>query len=292
MKKAAIIFFVFFCFLTKAQITQVNYSYNNSTGDERHLVKLGLNGYKYFRTIYTGSTYKLEIYNLNNTLHALVPFPSSYTSQPNIYYISDNLFNSDTLIEFCVVDYSTTAYPMGRLYIANQSGATLFSRDSCNFGSFYVQGIDEIFDNSENIFFDGISTKMRIVKCNNSNCTSQTFFYYNLPGNIPCSDCTAGVITGLVTPSQQNGNNYTNATFFPNPVFSSDNLKLDYKIPENTKLAQIKVYDMTGKLIETFRISPSTDHILLPSSFNNGLYVYTLETDGVTIKSEKIILNK
>ncbi|MBA3683157.1 MAG: T9SS type A sorting domain-containing protein [Bacteroidetes bacterium] len=281
MKKIFLSFFVCLCIAGKAQIN-LSYSYNNSTGDHKHLVKFGLKGYKYFRVGF-GNT--LEIFNLNNTLHKQITVPS--TTNPNIYYLSDNLFNLDTLIEFCYSEY-TAAYPMGKFFIIDELGNTVFSRDSCFIGSGAVEVTDRAFDNMKSIFFDGVSTKMRLEKCNTTNCVLKTYLIYDLPGYIPCSDCSDGVIVGLTNQTQSTDNQ--TARFFPNPV--SDNLKLDYKIPENSKNARIKIYDISGKLIENYRISASTDHILLPSSYNNGLYLYSLEVDGVIIKNEKIILNK
>jgi len=281
MKKIILSVLICLCFIGKGQIS-LNYSYNNSNGDCNHLVKLGLKGYKYFRVV-SGNT--LEILNLNNTLHKQIPIAS--VNNPSIFYVSDNLFNLDTLIEFCYIE-SSFAHPMGKISIANELGNVIFSRDSCSLGGIVTELIDRIFDNTRNIFFDGVSTKMRIQKCNDVNCALKTYIIYDLPGHMPCNDCTNGQVTGLADQSQSSGSQ--TARFFPNPV--SDNLKLDYKIPENSKNARIKIYDISGKLIENYRISASTDYILLPSSYNNGLYLYSLEVDGVIIKNEKIILNK
>jgi hypothetical protein len=141
-------------------------------------------------------------------------------------------------------------------------------------------------DNYDGIFTDGAITKMVLKIGAGPNITKHEV--YTLPGTIPCRGCVNGTVTGLA----QNpiSTDPVNATFYPNPV--TENLKLSYKLPKDCKLAQIKIHDLQGKLVEDFKVTDAFDVIYLPSNYNNGLYLYSLIVDGKIIKTEKVLLNK
>jgi tricorn protease-like protein len=69
-------------------------------------------------------------------------------------------------------------------------------------------------------------------------------------------------------------------------------LKLRYSLPKDYKEAEIRIFDMKGSLIETYKITDTFDFIYLPTSYNNGMYLYSLVVDGIVAKTEKVILAK
>ncbi len=74
---------------------------------------------------------------------------------------------------------------------------------------------------------------------------------------------------------------------YPNPV--SDNLFFEYKLEPNSK-GEIHIYDLTGKKVKQKNISSSEDNIQINvSDLNTGIYLWTIEVDGVPVKSEKLI---
>ena len=287
MKKSLVSAALIITSALSGQITlDVAYPTAGSYQAPRYLTKFGQVGYKFFQV--NDVTNTITIYNTNNSLYKTINIPS-YSASPggaigaagNNIYLSDNLFNTDTLIEYiwCYVDPSNVF----KLYVYNELGTPLFFRDS----SYLSGGYDSysIFQRVSAIFYDGSAVKMQIIRGTSQGATK--FEIYTLPGSIPCEDCSAaGVLTGLGR--SQGKIQQPDAQFYPNPV--KDDLKLKYSIPPNTKLAKIKIYDSTGKVIEEYRLSPSTDYILLPSNYNNGLYIYSLEVDGQVVKNEKIIL--
>lgn len=78
----------------------------------------------------------------------------------------------------------------------------------------------------------------------------------------------------------------------PNPF--KESTVINYTIPENTKSAQIIVYDMTGKQLEVYELDTFGRGSLTieGSTFKAGMYIYALLVDGQFIDSKKMILSK
>lgn len=72
---------------------------------------------------------------------------------------------------------------------------------------------------------------------------------------------------------------------YPNPTSGSLNVKT------NTKNCIFEVYDIIGKKVFSQRLNESETKVEL-NSFNNGTYLYKIVQDGLTLKADKLILNK
>ncbi|MDQ3051122.1 MAG: T9SS type A sorting domain-containing protein [Bacteroidota bacterium] len=86
---------------------------------------------------------------------------------------------------------------------------------------------------------------------------------------------------------------------FPNPV--KTNTLITYNLKSNARNVVIKVYDVIGQNIKTFRqeAQKSGVHKIAWNGDNdkgallkNGLYFYSLEVDGVTLKTNRMILSR
>ncbi|MES2679615.1 MAG: T9SS type A sorting domain-containing protein [Bacteroidota bacterium] len=264
----------------KAQIT-FNTSYNvNYNGI--YITRFQVSGYKFVKVDFPNM--KIDIYNTNHTLFKTINIPTLSDPIQGVNYISENLFDNDNLIEYAVnvSSASVPGAPTG-FYIFKENGTQVMFRDSAGIDNY---AISNIFGNVSGVFFDGTNTRMRLHVQTSSSPSPKTEIY-TLPGSIPCAECTDGVVTAIVSP---NNTNAYSALFYPNPV--TDQLRLKYELPKDCKNADIKIYDLQGKLIETLQVTDTFDFIYLPSDYNNGLYLYSLNIDGKTIKTQKIILNK
>lgn len=286
MKKIVIILSGMFLLLNlNGQIIYDHTGYQNN-----YLVKLGIAGYKYvsWSTVPT-----INIYNLNHTLYKSISIPSSYTVGPSLtyFYVSDNLFDLDNGVEYMVYKYSSSSTYSSNISILDESGAVLFSKDSAAItGQTGGPGYKTSFYNQDIVYYDGVNVKMKLDIFTHSPMFSSGYtrsLYYNLPGPLPCVGCTSG-ITSLISGTQEEPKQ--EVEFYPNPT--SDQLKLKYKLPEGSHLAEMKIYDTQGKLVDEFKVTDTFDFIYLPTNYNNGLYLYSLIVDGKTIKTEKIVLNK
>lgn len=270
--------------MSKSMISQI--TLNHTHDDTRYLTKLGHGGYVYYSINAVTETIDLFDVATNGLIKAMA-VPNFTTAILDEIHLSDNLFDTDLLVEFVVI----RSFPGGKynLEIYNELGTLVFSLTNClnlwtNNGSpLHIP----ILKNDHLVYYDGISTKMQVYRFTSPNVG--TFQVYDLPGSLPCVLCsTEGQSVSLNT----NEVKKTEANFFPNPIKGDERLKLKYNIPAATKNARVKVYDMSGKLMDDIRVSSVTDYILLPTSYNNGFYLYSLEIDGKVIKSEKIILDK
>ncbi len=285
MKKLLFLLAIFF---TGVSFSQITFSHKNGDWCGLWLDKFHISGYKNVEWRCAVGTQTINVYNINNSLFKAFtvsmspPYVTAF-----IGYVSENLFDLDSGMELIVVANDTSKFNVQAVFVMDETGAQLFKRDSAECDPMFTpQGasMNNVFQNAETIYFDGVSTKMRL-RMHSAN----DFETYNLPGTIPCVMCTSGIVSGLSTSggtivSEQE------ARFFPNPA--SDQLKLKYKLPEGSHYAEMKVYDVQGKLVDEFKITDTFDFIYLPTNYNNGLYLYSLIVDGKTIKTEKIVLNK
>jgi len=79
---------------------------------------------------------------------------------------------------------------------------------------------------------------------------------------------------------------------FPNP--HKGETSIDYFIPENSKSASLKVYDISGKLIKSISINTkgAGKLNLMANELNNGNYVYSLFINEQVFETRKMILSK
>jgi hypothetical protein len=287
MKKIILFFALVACLKkTNAQISFDN-TYN-FTSIYLSLDKFHLSGYKYVKA--DGASLTIQIYNINHSLYKTISIPPQPSPIIRVKYVSEQLFNLDTLIEYTISTYKYVSGPPAtqdaQFKIYNENGTLIMFRDSANLSETGINQVASVFGNSEAVYFDGVNTKMALSLMA-LGVPGRTAIY-TLPGTIPCVQCSSsGTVVGISSPGSANP---SNAVFYPNPV--TDQLKLKYELPKDYKTADIKIYDLQGKLIETFKVTDTFDFIYLPSDYNNGLYLYSLNVDGKTIKTEKIILNK
>jgi len=291
MKKIFLLFAIAFSFECSAQIT-LDHSTpvtNVNFGAGGFLDKFHVSGFKYVVAPVGTSSNKIDIYNLNHTLFKSITIPPAFVGG-GCYFISENLFDMDNGVEYLVWRYSSGPSYTTNISIIDETGAVLFTKDSASLGGTLInQGTSpNVFMNQDPVYYDGVSAKLKLAIWNQYSAGNfKRADLYNLPGTIPCNNCTSGITTLISGPGSSSN---SNAEFFPNPV--ADQLKLKYKLPEGSHLAEMKIYDTQGKLVDEFKVTDTYDFIYLPTNYNNGLYLYSLIVDGKTIKTEKIILNK
>ncbi len=265
-------------FLLSGIFGQITFDHTYPSGKNLALTKFHVSGYKYTQVDILNS--KIYVYNTNHSLFKTITIPALTNQILYVSYISENLFDLDNQIEYALVTSSTPTVA-SKFYLFEENGTQIMFKDSASLSVSFSSALQ----NSDGIYYDGTNVKMRLTVGSNPQNTRAEI--YTLPGNIPCSVCSSGTVTGL----QKNGNSEeVDALFYPNPV--TDQLKLRYNLPQDAKQATIKITDIQGKLIEEFQVTSTFDFIYLPSNYNNGLYLYSLVVDGKTLKTEKILLNK
>lgn len=78
----------------------------------------------------------------------------------------------------------------------------------------------------------------------------------------------------------------------PNPF--NQMTEIGYRLSADVKTAAIGVYDLNGKLLKNYALSPNVMESKIQvdaSDFESGMYIYALVIDGVMIDSKRMILN-
>lgn len=261
----------------------VSISTNQATSNFYH-TKLGIAGKKYVVIDKTAKT--IQVFNLNNSVFKTINIPTTLgSSEYHVSYLSDDLFDTNADLEY-VLAVHPSAGSFAKVYIYDDTGAQQFFLDSAaiqpgNSGNIHLEW--------SGIFQSGTGLKMSVWRY--SNATSPYPYridIFNLPGNLPCVGCsTTGTVTGI---GQNGGGEYQEPVFYPNPA--STELKLRYQLPEGTNTATIEIRDVAGKLVDKLEVTSHFDHVLIPESYNSGLYIYNLIVDGALVRSEKIVLSR
>jgi hypothetical protein len=264
MKKLIAILIISIAFHTaNAQITFES-SYNSNHGYPR-LIHLSSSGYKYCEI---GDTTRL--YNLNHSLWKTINLfiPSGFYNMYDDWNVSDQLFNSDTLIE--VLYLVNGPYASARTYVINEAGSILFQLASS-------------YATYPTIMNDG--TNFKLVAYDS---TSSKYNVYGLPGTLPCNLC--GGTVGIPV-NNSVGNNGMISNPFPNPT--NDKTTINYELPEGINQAKIVFYDIMGHYVKEFVVDRNFKDLQISNiDLAAGTYYYQLQTSKEMSGGKKLIVVK
>jgi hypothetical protein len=251
-------------------------------------VNLGPSGLKYVALHYDVPTISYTYFNLYNPDHSLyksilIPqFPGKYCNK--IEYISEALFDTDSLIEFIAEYLAPAPPPNPAIRVCNELGNILLERDSaCTPG---LNGLLDMGMGSQTIFPDASGTKLIINKSYFSGSGQYTTEIYNLPGQLACLDCNNGFINGIAVQNPFTSEKSTVA--YPNPF--TDNVRIRYSLPADARHASLQLFDINGNLVKKKDIDRHFNEIIITGAeIKQGAYVYRIVVDDRVIANEKII---
>ena len=119
------------------------------------------------------------------------------------------------------------------------------------------------------------------------------FFEAQTPGNFSTVS-EAGVDNFKVFEGEVTGIKdelIADATLIASPNPSVDAFFIDYKFNDSVKNATLRIYNLTGQLIEELKINNSEGRIKIGEQLQQGLYIVQLSTDNVPLKSIRLIKN-
>jgi len=288
MKTRIVPIFIFICFATsiRAQISlEHTYVTDQPNQSEQFTVNLSESGYKY--VAYHSSGMTMEYFKLYNTDHSVfktiqVPQISGWYVHA-LKYISETLFDLDSLVEYLVCYQSNTGSNY-QTFVFNENGDTLLYVP----GGFWTLGITTI---PPPIVSLGDSTKLILMI---GGMTPNSTKVYSLPGRLPCCECNniPNIANEPLTtdiPSFQKYKDHSSP--YPNPTNSA--IKIKYKLPTSYQNAYIKIYNITNQLIGNFKIDSTYDEIILSNNdLPSGEYFYSIEVDNLIIEKNNYILIK
>lgn len=225
---------------------------------------------------FTGSD-TVRIYNPDWSLYRQVNLPAGFefnplqTTQPISYLVgSDNLFNSDTLIEFLIGrnNYSSN-YTVS---VVNELGQTVFTfPDSINYGSMMLYKINNTFKVYYNTYLPQ-SPSIGETKV------------YSLPGSLPCSQCN--FTSGIVEPNYSEG--ISEMKVYPNPF--NNGLEINYDFQTHQDNPRLILTDILGRELKSIPLNNQSDRITLNTSdIPKGTVIVSLLGSAHSVISKKVI---
>ena len=227
------------------------------------LCNLTNGGYKYYWLDQTNN--QIKMYNSNHSIFKTINVtpPTTPYTYGGVNYISDNLFNSDNLVEFMIVYYQSPSTYQSKLF--NENNIILFSSNS---------SAGELLNISGNY-------KLKIPSTN-----ADSTLIYSLPGSLPCEAC--GGPTSIV---KNNTTTNTMPNAYPNPT--STQITIPYTLTNNDTKGKINIYDINGKIVKEYNVDNTFDNFILDTQeFSAGTYYYNLTTSSGVSDAKKIIVIK
>jgi hypothetical protein len=136
------------------------------------------------------------------------------------------------------------------------------------------------------------STFMIGGRCGNNSPVSYGFYVAKvkipgLPAVLP--PIMPGTVTGLA--AEQNKQELYLGQSYPNPTAST--AIIPFNLPVSANQAQIIVRDITGRQVGKYELKKNSSNLEVNlSNLHNGLYTYTLVTDGKPIATKKLAVMK
>jgi hypothetical protein len=245
------------------------------------LIRLDISGDKYL--FYDIISKKIKLYNMNNSLFKIISIPhlpryrsSNTDSTVSIAYISENLFNSDNLIEFVSFDGSYSAgggaVSAGSMRIFNEQGNIIFNGDSLMPTQKRTATWFGYDGDSDFIFNTSSGTKMFLYSYKN-NSPSQVV--YSLPGSLVASIKNEEIQQKNILP-------------YPNPT--SDKITIAYKL-DNNKEGKLIITDLNGRSLLEYKIDNVFDNVIIDTkSLLAGSYYYTIYSSEKKLTSGKFMV--
>ncbi len=270
MKKAILlsILISFFALLSYGQITlQHTYNATNFAQD----VLFTVNGEK----IMTYDTADVYLYNMDHTLWKTIHAPvyTGYKLQ-QVYAVSDNLFNSDNLVELVTVYYSPTTFPRYKSEVINESASVIQSLDSAYYG---------------NVHYNSVANSYTLYAFLIHSLPLPTYYItnvYSLPGVMPCGKC--GTI-GTERTTNPGKTNISVSDPVPNP--GSGMARINFQVPDDISQAYLSFYNQVGQLVREYFVSSGNTFIDINNTlFTPGYYTYNIRFENRVSETKVMIV--
>jgi hypothetical protein len=278
MKKILTLALISFYISASAQITVDHVFYNAYNMETVNFTNPNL-GEKFFINTEQVNFYShqdtIKVFNSDYTIYKTIPLPLNYvytdfytSAAANIPSLSDQLFNSDSLLEFLAVKPTNSGNDI--YSVINELGQTVYTFPDTSTGAvlFKIAG----------------HFKMGMHPYSNVSAVVTPYTMYGLPGSIPCSQCS-GLIAGIEGPSGTGPGFSFNA--YPNPFNNTLNINYNMQSPENAK---ITLTDILGRELMNLPITKQSDNLSVSTSgLPAGVIIISvIGSNGQTI-SKKLV---
>ncbi|MFZ1689188.1 MAG: T9SS type A sorting domain-containing protein [Flavobacteriales bacterium] len=238
-------------------------------------VALETNGVKFVEQTPTA----LNIYDPDLTLFRSIPLTPlpGFEFSNYFQYITEALFDTDpSTIEFIanLVDTNPGPPTQYALQVIDETGSALLTVLGGALG--VGLGIGSI---NEPIFTTDSGTYM--ITTNASQST-----IYQLPGHLPCDDCSGSLITGGGDHFAQPGGWSMQA--YPNP--SDNSTVIQYELPAGSNSGDILFFNNRGQQVFRIGVEHSGQARISTEELAAGTYLYQLHVAGQPIGAQRLMV--
>jgi hypothetical protein len=268
----------------KAQITLehtydtasvLGYNYNPN---QLYMISLELEGMKYIKINRTSNI--IELYNIDHSLFKVMTIPTfpntDSTTNFQVLYVSEHLFNNDNLIEYMLFfeDNLTMTGVTAHTRIINELGNIIFSADSGGPACILNMPIKQV-----PIYNTSNGTKMILSFYSLTNINFGYANVYSLPGTL----------TNSIAPITFGNGDQMLENIYPNP--SNGNTTIAFNLPQGVNQGEIVIYNMQGVELKSYKVDNTFHTLLLNNSeFRAGTYFYQLMTNNGTSGAKKMVV--
>ena len=191
--------------------------------------------------------------------------------------ISDNLFNSDNLVEV-IGNYYTPGTAHGVFVVVNENGVIVDSVSDFAPASLSSVTLHRMASNT-------FVLTLPIYTTAGAPGTTKVF---NLPGTIPCETC-GGPLAIQKTDEPQNFGTVSDP--IPNPT--SGNTKIEYMLPLYVQSGEIDMYDTEARIVRKYKVTAANTSISIDASeLSAGTYYYHLKAGESFTTAKKMLVIK
>lgn len=276
MKYIIHIAMVAFCLNSSAQIT-LEQTYDSAStvptsgpSNQLLIINFEVSGERYVKINYVAKT--IYVYNMNHSLQKIISFAGfpSLGSSINILYISENLFDLDSDIDFMysgptgINTYYTGIYNEDESLIFSDTGAPVVKVNT---------------PLQQYPIYNTIQGSKMILSFPNGEAK-----VFSLPGTLSTAIAEAN---GQLMQTQNGQFN----NLYPNPSYGE--VTLQYKLPEGEKEGELILYNMQGVEVKRYKVDNTFKDVLIDNSqLPAGNYFYNLQTSKGTVGTKKMIVIK
>lgn len=279
MKKILIILLFAFGIKAKAQIT-LEHSYDSTSTflwgspNQLSIVKFEISGDRYVRI--SMPTNAISIYDMNHILIkkiSLASLPSSLNGTFTILYLSEQLFDTDSKIEFMYIILTAGSPNIYHTMIYNEDGTMLFKGDSL------APLVNVNIPQRQLPIYNTSSSGTKMILSQQFDSTAKV---YGLPG--------------ILSNAIQEGNGQLMqaqgiSNLYPNP--SNGKVILQYELPKGEKEGEIILYNTQGAEIKRYKVDDTFNDLFLDNTqLPAGTYFYQLQISKRSIGVKKMIVIK
>lgn len=266
MKKIAFIITLLVAYASGAS-AQINLEHTY-TGVSAAYIHLPDAGYKYY--VMDVANKQCRLYNNDHSLWKIInlSIPDNYYLC-DIQYVTENLFNTDNLVELLYVscNYNTSlAYYTYDTRIVNENGTILYSMPGAGYSCIYPgengsKLLIWVYDFS--VFPETVNTLV-----------------YSIPGK---------VFTSVAAGIDNSKNSLPGA--YPNPAYGE--VIIPFELPANVKQAELKIFTINGTLVKAYTIDHTFNSVKVKTGeLSAGIYLYRIDSDAYKSDAIKLLVSK